>query len=146
MTPQWMYSVKKQAATWYKQCTYLQSDWFCGLTWQRVYTYEKSFKMCICLWPEFDSPEVTLCGWQDIKIHLLLLLLLALIAWVSRTWCPPSECKIERARKEMGLHRCCIFHHLLILSRASHIVFCPVQKRIQCEVVIPWSLQQADFN
>ena len=30
--------------------------------------------MCICLWPEFDCPEVTLCGWQDIKIQLLLLL------------------------------------------------------------------------
>ena len=29
--------------------------------------------MCICLWPEFDYPEVTLCGWQDIKIQLLLL-------------------------------------------------------------------------
>ena len=27
----------------------------------------------ICLWPEFDCPEVTLCGWQDIKIQLLLL-------------------------------------------------------------------------
>ena len=31
--------------------------------------------MCICLWPEFDCPVVTLCGWQDIKIQLLLLLL-----------------------------------------------------------------------
>ena len=31
--------------------------------------------MCICLWPEFDCPEVTLCGWQDIKFQLLLLLL-----------------------------------------------------------------------
>ena len=30
--------------------------------------------MCICLWPEFDCPEETLCGWQDIKIQLLLLL------------------------------------------------------------------------
>ena len=29
--------------------------------------------MCICLWPKFDCPEVTLCGWQDIKIQLLLL-------------------------------------------------------------------------
>ena len=35
---------------------------------------EKSLEMCICLWPEFDCPEVTLCGWQDVKIHLLLLL------------------------------------------------------------------------
>ena len=33
--------------------------------------YEKSFEMCICLWPEYDCPEVTLCGWQDIKIQLL---------------------------------------------------------------------------
>ena len=36
---------------------------------------EKSLEMCICLWPEFDCPEVTLCGWQDINIQLLLLLL-----------------------------------------------------------------------
>ena len=34
---------------------------------------EKSVEMCICLWPEFDCPVVTLCGWQDIKIQLLLL-------------------------------------------------------------------------
>ena len=33
---------------------------------------EKSLEMCICLWPEFDCPEVTLCGWQDIKIQLQL--------------------------------------------------------------------------
>ena len=26
--------------------------------------------MYICLWPEFDCPEVTLCSWQDIKIQL----------------------------------------------------------------------------
>ena len=53
----------------------LRSDWFCGLAWQRVDNYicEKSLEMCICLWPEFDCPEVTLCGWQDIKIQLLLL-------------------------------------------------------------------------
>ena len=45
-----------------------------------IYIYvcvcEKSLEMCICLWPEFDCPEVTLCGWQDIKIQLPLLLLL----------------------------------------------------------------------
>ena len=35
---------------------------------------EKSLEMCICLWPEFDCPKVTLCGWQDIKVQLLLLL------------------------------------------------------------------------
>ena len=34
---------------------------------------EKSLEMRVCLWPEFDCPEVTLCGWQDIKIQLLLL-------------------------------------------------------------------------
>ena len=38
------------------------------------YVCEKSLEMCICLWPEFGCPEVTLCGWQDIKIQLLLLL------------------------------------------------------------------------
>ena len=60
-------------------CVYvlcLRRDWFCGLTWQRVEKGEKSLEMYICLWPEFDCPEVTLCGWQDIKIQLLLLLLL----------------------------------------------------------------------
>ena len=40
------------------------------------YICEKSLETCICLWPEFDGLEVTLCGWQDIKIQLLLLLLL----------------------------------------------------------------------
>ena len=34
---------------------------------REVYKYEKSLEMCIC----FDCPEVTLCGWQDIKIQLL---------------------------------------------------------------------------
>ena len=29
--------------------------------------------MFICLWPEFDCPEVTLCGWHDIEIQLLVL-------------------------------------------------------------------------
>ena len=38
---------------------------------REVYKYEKSLEMCICLWPEIDCPEVTLCGWQDIKIQLL---------------------------------------------------------------------------
>ena len=50
----------------------LWSDWFCGLT-RHIYIYEKSFDMCICLWPEFDCPGVTLCGWQEIKIQLLTL-------------------------------------------------------------------------
>ena len=39
-----------------------------------IYIYEKSLEICICLWPEFDCPEVTLCGWQDIKIQLLTVL------------------------------------------------------------------------
>ena len=38
------------------------------------YICEKILEICICLWPEFDCPEVTLCGWQVIKIQLLLLL------------------------------------------------------------------------
>jgi len=42
-------------------------------TWERVYIYiykyiERSFEMCICLWQEFDHPEVTLYSWQDVKI------------------------------------------------------------------------------
>ena len=50
----------------------LRSDWLDrGLI---IYICEKSLEMCICLWPEFDCPEVTLCGLQDIKIQLLLLL------------------------------------------------------------------------
>ena len=36
-----------------------------------TYIYEKSFEMWVCLWPEFHCPEVTLCGWQDVKIQLL---------------------------------------------------------------------------
>ena len=46
---------------------------------RKVYKYEKSLEMCICIWPEFDCPEVTLCGWQDIKIQLLLLLLFFIV-------------------------------------------------------------------
>ena len=42
------------------------------------YICEKSLETCICLWPEFDCPEVTLRGWQDIQIQLLLLVLLTL--------------------------------------------------------------------
>ena len=26
----------------------------------------------VCLWPEFDCPEVILCGWHDIKIQILI--------------------------------------------------------------------------
>ena len=52
----------------------LWSDWFCRLTWQRVYIQKRSFQMCICLSAEFDCPEVTLCGWQDIMIQINFLL------------------------------------------------------------------------
>ena len=45
----------------------LRSDWFCGLTCHSVYICENSFEMYICLWPEFDCPDVSLCGWQEIK-------------------------------------------------------------------------------
>ena len=49
-------------------------DWLDREGWYIIYIYicEKSLGMCICLWPEFDCPEVTLCFWQDIKIELLL--------------------------------------------------------------------------
>ena len=38
------------------------------------FTYEKNVKPCIDLWPSlmvwsFDCPEVTLCGWPDVKIQ-----------------------------------------------------------------------------
>ena len=41
-------------------------DWL-----DKRFMYEKRFDMYICLWPEFDCPEVTHCGWQDNKIQLL---------------------------------------------------------------------------
>ena len=63
---------------WFCRLTW-QTGWYiCEKTWQRVDIYVRKLKdleTCICLWPEFDCPEVTLCGWQDIKIQLLLLLL-----------------------------------------------------------------------
>ena len=31
--------------------------------------YEKSFGIWICLW-QFDCPDLTLCGWPDVKIQL----------------------------------------------------------------------------
>ena len=34
----------------------------------------RSLEMCICLWPEFDCPEVTLYGWQDVKFQLLIMI------------------------------------------------------------------------
>ena len=56
------------------------------------YICEKSLEMCICLWPEFDCPEVTLCGWQDIKIQLLLLLLPHGQSWAGLlSWAVPHQ-------------------------------------------------------
>ena len=56
--------------------------------------------MCICLWPDFDCPEVTLCGWQDIKIQLLLLLLLLLP--FPRLWCNLATEKSCRCNNEIN--------------------------------------------
>ena len=51
---------------------------FCRLTWQRVDMWEE-FRNVYVLMTWVDCPEVTLCGWKDIKIQLLLLLLLLLL-------------------------------------------------------------------
>ena len=66
------------------------SDCFCRLTWQRVdiYIYEKNLEMHVCLWPEFDCPEVTSCGWQDIKIQLLWCIQFYFFLWLL-TYPPP---------------------------------------------------------
>ena len=40
---------------------------FVDLTGGRC-TDMRSFDVCICLWQEFDCPEVTLCCWQDVTI------------------------------------------------------------------------------
>ena len=61
------------------QANKFTSDWSqCQLCYKsqeiQLLRSGKSLEMWICLWPEFDCPEVTLCGWQDIKIWLLLLL------------------------------------------------------------------------
>ena len=40
--------------------------------------------MCICLW-QFHCPEVTLCGWQDVKIQLLTDL--RTDNWCDKEWC-----------------------------------------------------------
>ena len=46
---------------------------------------EKNLEMCTCIWPEFDCLEETLCGWQDFKIQLLLLLL-DLFCFCTTNW------------------------------------------------------------
>ena len=35
-----------------------------SLVYIYIYMYEKSFEMCLCLWPESECPEATLCGWH----------------------------------------------------------------------------------
>ena len=50
---------------------------FVDLTWDRIYTYDKSFEIGTCLFitREFDCPEVWPCMvWQDVKIQLLITL------------------------------------------------------------------------
>ena len=70
----------RQNGWWYQQlfknlCLMFVYVCFMFVIWlERGLICEKSLEMWICLWPEFDCPEVTLCGWQDIKIQLLLLL------------------------------------------------------------------------
>ena len=44
-------------------------DWFSGLMWEKVYKWEEFLYMNL-LMTEFECPEVTLCGWQDVKIQL----------------------------------------------------------------------------
>ena len=29
----------------------LCKDWFCGLTWRKLYIYMRYFEVCVCLWP-----------------------------------------------------------------------------------------------
>ena len=75
--------------------------WWIDLT-KGLYIYEKSFEMCICVWPEFDCPEVTLCSWQDIKIRILTNSLLPQCAYLtrdglSRTQKKSSVCEQPRA-------------------------------------------------
>ena len=54
-----------------------------------IYIYEKNLEMHVCLWPEFDCPEVTHCGWQDIKIQLLWCIQFYFFLWLltyTPTW------------------------------------------------------------
>ena len=61
-------------------------DWL-----DRVYIIWESFKMCICLRFEFDSLEVTLCGWQNIKIQLLCnLCCLVAVVFICFPLCKPT--------------------------------------------------------
>ena len=82
------------------------------------YIREKSLEMCICLWLEFDCPEVTLCGSQDIKIWLLLLLLLFPCTTLGHgvPWVAVMVC-VERATF------CCSNRELMAARRRSRSCF-----------------------
>lgn len=58
---------------------YLCRDWFCKFDWRKyiyVYIYKSFENTCICICiQQVDRPEVTLRGWQDVKILLLINLL-----------------------------------------------------------------------
>ena len=47
--------------------------------------------MCIYLCPEFDCLKMTLCGWQDIKIQLLLLILVCKLLVYRQNSTPEEE-------------------------------------------------------
>ena len=64
------------------QIIVMWSDWFCRLTWQRVDIYMWEEFRNMYLFMTWVCPEVTLCGWQDIKIQLLLLVDLWLFGWM----------------------------------------------------------------
>ena len=64
------------------QIIVMWSDWFCRLTWQRVGIYMWEEFRNMYLFMTWVCPEVTLCGWQDIKIQLLLLVDLWLFGWM----------------------------------------------------------------
>ena len=49
----------------------LHRDWLCGPTWGKVCVWEEFWNVNLFM-TEFDCPEVIQCGWQDVKIHLLI--------------------------------------------------------------------------
>ena len=64
---------------------------------------ERGFEMCTSLWPEFDLPEVTQCGWQDIKIQLL-----------------TTNCYLDLGESSERYKKCCFFNcKCLIFSREN---------------------------
>ena len=87
----------RQNGWWYQQlfknlCLMFVYVCFMFVIWlERGLICGKSLEMWICLWPEFDCPEVTLCGWQDIKIQLL------------TTPCDPSACFYSTAHTALSV-------------------------------------------